>query len=525
MNRLKNFLGHHPVRPTMNYTIIVSLVVILLSAWPVWGATYYVKAGGNDNLDGLSDATAWATISKVKAKVVSGDTVYFRSQDTWTSATPPVLTATAGVTYDGSTYGSGTRAKLQATGGQPGNVIDGVVKIYVSNVTFQGFEIDGNGQSIGGIYIGYLATSDVTNVTIDNCKVHNGKTSAESPPEYYYGIFVSQRYSHTTSNVTIKNTEVYEQPHEGIAIYPAWAVSGNKVDTVLIRNCLIHHTGQEGHRGNAIDVANDSDNVTIEFNTVYSAPVGFAMAHYDPATYGSPDGLIFRYNLLYNNTYGISVASYGYGIGGDASIYGNILVDSGITLTGDNYNSVSIRFYNNTIYNPTIVMYGLYVNSGSSNTSGIEFKNNIIVTGSQIWPIKDLDGVLVTHSNNLLKSGRSEIVSTTSHTYTLSDIETWEPTVKKTDPAFIAGTLPTGFTGTYGTNMVPNTNYFSITSGDALNNGATLGSPYNGCINGAGLATPITRPQGAAYDIGAYEYVGSVLDGIKPQPPTNLRVK
>ena len=61
--------------------------------------------------------------------------------------------------------------------------------------------------------------------------------------------------------------------------------------------------------------------------------------------------------------------------------------------------------------------------------------------------------------------------------------------------------------------MVPNTNYFSITSGNALNKGATLGSPYNGCINVAGLATPITRPQGAAYDIGAYEYVVSIVWG------------
>jgi hypothetical protein len=91
--------------------------------------------------------------------------------------------------------------------------------------------------------------------------------------------------------------------------------------------------------------------------------------------------------------------------------------------------------------------------------------------------------------------------------YTLSTVPTWEATAKNTNPSFAGGTPPTGFTGTYGTDMVPNTNYFAITSGDAINNGATLGSPYNGCINGAGLGTPITRPQGARYDIGAYEYV------------------
>jgi hypothetical protein len=113
----------------------------------------------------------------------------------------------------------------------------------------------------------------------------------------------------------------------------------------------------------------------------------------------------------------------------------------------------------------------------------------------------------------LLASGPTETATVTGEKWVITTLSaatlqsTWETTAQITNPNFAGGTLPTGFTGTYGTNMVPNTNYFAITSGDAINNGATLGSPYNGCINGAGLATPITRPQGAAYDIGAYEYV------------------
>ena len=92
------------MRPIMQCTLIFSLFLILLSACPALAATYYVKAGGNDSLDGLSDSTAWATIAKVQATVTSGDTVYFRSQDTWTSRLPR-FTATSGVTYNGSTYG------------------------------------------------------------------------------------------------------------------------------------------------------------------------------------------------------------------------------------------------------------------------------------------------------------------------------------------------------------------------------------------------------------------------------------
>ena len=92
--------------------------------------------------------------------------------------------------------------------------------------------------------------------------------------------------------------------------------------------------------------------------------------------------------------------------------------------------------------------------------------------------------------------------------YTSADIATWvgDSSTQTASPAFSGGTLPTGFSGTYGTNMVPNTDYFQLTvDSPAKDTGATLAS-YTGAINGAGLATPIVRPLGAAFDIGAYEY-------------------
>jgi hypothetical protein len=128
----------------------------------------------------------------------------------------------------------------------------------------------------------------------------------------------------------------------------------------------------------------------------------------------------------------------------------------------------------------------------------------------------------------LLAAGPTETTTVTGEKWVLTTMSasalqsTWESTAQITNPLFTGGTLPTGFIGIYGTNMLPNTNYFSIISGAALDNGVTLGSPYNGSINGAGLASPITRPQGAAYDIGAYEYQGTVVDTTPPTVPTNL---
>ncbi len=82
----------------------------------------------------------------------------------------------------------------------------------------------------------------------------------------------------------------------------------------------------------------------------------------------------------------------------------------------------------------------------------------------------------------------------------------WEASAKASVPSFIGGTLPTGFSGTYGSNMVPDTDYFQLTvDSPAKDAGATL-EGYTGAINGAGLTTPIVRPLGDAFDIGAYEY-------------------
>jgi len=80
----------------------------------------------------------------------------------------------------------------------------------------------------------------------------------------------------------------------------------------------------------------------------------------------------------------------------------------------------------------------------------------------------------------------------------------YDTNAKTADPLFTGGDLPTGFTGTYGTDMVPNQTYFSITSGDALGNGPVLTSTYNKAINYAGTSSTYNR--GTAWDIGAYEY-------------------
>ena len=115
---------------------------------------------------------------------------------------------------------------------------------------------------------------------------------------------------------------------------------------------------------------------------------------------------------------------------------------------------------------------------------------------------------LVSYSNNHLfrVAGAPRYFVRQGETfYFEADVPTWDATAQNTLQAFIGGVLPTLFSGDYGVDMVPNTDYFSMTSGDAIDSGITLLAPFTGCINGAGLAVPITRPQGLGFDIGAYE--------------------
>jgi hypothetical protein len=517
-----------------------------------WSATYYVKSGGNDALSGWDDANAWETIAKVNSTVTSGATVYFRSQDTWTAGTGgTMVVATAGVRYDGSSYGSGTRATLKPTGKLAGTGNhQAIVVIDASNVTFSGFDIDGNQQNNIGVRVGWYASSNIENITINNCLVHGVGDGSE----YQYSIIVSCAADPaiTVSNVTITNNRVYDASHDGISIYPSWTSVMNHIDTVLIRNNVVHDIGvRQPDYGDGsflcqystgVSVANDSTNVVAEFNDLYNVCTGLSINTSDYEGFGSPTNITYRYNNVHDVLsmgYVNIVGTYGI-VDGSGEIYGNLFYNIGRTggtfnngygwmagkTPGDGYsNDINIHgntafgdgvfsFYNNTIYSNsnysgTVASVVIAYEMDLTDTGSVfNFKNNIIYVSSGYPALIDQFNRLAgTHSNNLFyrTSGANDThVAAGGTNYNRAGVTTWELTAQNTDPTFTGGTLPTGFTGTYGVNMTPNTNYFAITSGNALNNGANLGSPYNIPINTAGVSIPAQR--GTVWDIGAYEY-------------------
>ncbi|HSA07652.1 MAG TPA: right-handed parallel beta-helix repeat-containing protein [Candidatus Gastranaerophilales bacterium] len=564
MDKLIDYKNIDSMKSIINRAVIFSLLLIFLLTCPAWAATYYVKNGGNDSNAGTS-ASPWAKCPGMdgwsgKATLSSGDTVYFDKAGTWSSNSSTTVffkTTTDNVTYNGSTWGAGTRAKIEATSGYTGGVVGGdrpLVYILNNTITFTGFEVDGNQTRSSGIMVGYkLANANVDTVTINNCLVHDiGSFSVTG--DWPYGILVSAAAARTTSKVNITNTTIYNTAHGGIDIYPTWTSSGYPiVDTVLIRNCTIYDTGKctDGYARHNIEVVNDSRNVTVEFCNLYNSPTqGFyyrVSPNYEGNVANPPSGGIFRYNIVHNCGEGITTNNQRGLSGMTLDVYGNIFYNNkswNITIgdgQSDSYPSGVFKFYNNTFLNTTASLAYGDISIAQYNMIGtvptVYFVNNIVSVGNST-PIYDRRGAIATRTNNLLyRSSGTTLAYVSGTSYTSANIATWvgNSSTKTTDPAFTGGTPPTYFTGTYGSNMVPNTTYFALGSASpAVNAGTTLGSPYNGFINGAGLATPITRPQGASSDIGAYEYVesGSVITPpavtppavTPPGAPKNLRV-
>jgi hypothetical protein len=167
--------------------------------------------------------------------------------------------------------------------------------------------------------------------------------------------------------------------------------------------------------------------------------------------------------------------------------------------------------YNNTFYNAPVV-----INNNSATVSVFEFKNNIVYyTGGT--PLTDPQGKITSHSNNIFYRGTGTLVSAGGVNYTSSTLSTYESSASSGNPSFKnTGTLPTGFTGNFGTNLAPNNDGLSLLQTSyAINTGIALASPYNGSINS------ITRPSGSGWDRGAYQSQSAAL---QPGPPSNLRV-
>lgn len=485
---------------------VISLAAFAaVSSLPAQAATYYVSPSGSDANGGTSPSAPWKNCPGMTAysgsgSLKAGDVVYFDSGGTWLTTGAWGLSIMGGVTYIGDTWPStGSRAtiRLNAQPIDPYGVVDWRRDDATNPTTLQGFDIDANHYYSDGVGINhahYLAPLLGALKTINNVVVHNVASTA-SLGQYAYGITVSNHggTSGQVSNVLVENSVVHDTSRDGLVMYPGDENQQCTISNVTFRNNVVYNVGQDSTYGSGspIVVKGQVINGIVEYNYVYGpgTPDNYGAGIFLNSNETNPgigmSNIHIRYNIVNWNLVGGGIRLYSTTdtSSKDVSIYGNVVYNStangGFVINADLKGTNSIRLYNNTFYNAPIT-----VTPSQATYSLFDVRNNIVyypggtaISGS---------GFFTTNSNNL----------------------TANPSLKST------ANLPTGFTGTYGTNLAPNADGLSLASSSpAIGAGVALGSPYNGSINS------VIRPATGPWDIGAYATSSATL----PAPPTSLQ--
>lgn len=466
-------------------------------------ATYYVDlTSGKDSNSGLSTNSPWKNCPGMASYAGSGvlkagDTVYFDRDDTWiVTGSPQGIFLVGGVRYIGDEWeadgeSTGYRAIIRAGNDFNDN---GVIRFRdhtTIQTLFKGFEVDVNGMSANGIDInhGFWSLMNGAIKRVENVEVHHVFTE-QSKGEYKYGIAMSNWGGDNgiLENVEIINCSVHDIGRDAIVLYPS-DDPNSRIGNITVRGCEIYNTGQDPNydEGHGIVIKGWVYNSTVENNYIHNVNSSaiFVSGPENDGTQRGADNVIIRNNILTTQDNNGIIRLYKKGAK-NIKIYGNLIHDNNITggfNLGGNSGTLDLLVYNNTFYN-TFVDLG----SHSSNVSTFEFKNNIIQYSSN--QLRNATAIK-SQANNLLVSSN--------------------PGFK--DP----NSKPTGFVGTYGVDLRPNTEGLSLNVGSsAIDGGTTLANSYNQSINS------MLRPQGSAWDIGAYEFNTETTSYLSP--PSNLRI-
>jgi len=356
-------------------------------------------------------------------------------------------------------------------------------------------------QSVGGQIAGMYGTSNVlfeANWLTRDCCLTTG-------PGLHFAVPYQENDGTIGGihpvDITIRSNRIWDTYGEGIYIGgstpdpPGVAGSHPTGSNIFIYYNWITNAGTRGGQGDFIDVKDGNINLWISNNVLIGTSAGT-----DSDNSGiiaeSGSGILNNYIVGHEGmgANGISVAgSWDNNIGRtNLLVANNVIVTPqrngirNVGVTSTNYQWTNVLFYNNTIYFPS--------NGSGLNLSAfigpVEVKNNIFFGASPFeMPYDAATGLTVVHSNNLFwnPNDATRFARGEGNFWAFSDILTFEPSGQRTNPQLSSLTLLT----------VSNTS-------PAVNAGATLTQLPRDFLG-------VARPQGAAWDIGAYENVTGAL--------------
>ncbi len=415
-----------------------ALLFCVLQTTTLNAKTYYISPSGN-NSTGLTKANAWTGVSNIASTVVSGDTVLFEGNQTFTGNIAISSTNANNPSKPTvfSSYGTG-RATIKTTTSVCGFKSTNAQGIAIKNLIFQGPNPAKYAKDIDGIMFyttntsGYLSNILVRNVevsgfgfcgircysnwapsvgagfkrvVIDSCSVHDCKENGIVTMAYDISNTTYQNY-----NVKVTNCKVYDitgyyagNAHKGSGIVLS------QVDSALIEKCVAYNTGtaNSGCGGPGGIWVWAAKNVLIQFCESH---------HNSSGTTSGCDGLGFDLDGGVTNTtiqycYSHDNDGAGYLLGNfsGARPWGSNTVRYCISVNDARSNNSSItlftaagttwdglKFYNNTVYSTpysnqnsgTAQRYqssAFQMSDWSSSTmTNIECYNNIFQTTSGV---------------------------------------------------------------------------------------------------------------------------------------------
>ncbi|HSP06692.1 MAG TPA: Ig-like domain-containing protein [Acidobacteriota bacterium] len=435
----------------------VGIFIFVLAPLTAQATTYYVAIGGSDSNTG-GPGDPFATIQHAIDQTAAGDTVFVNPG-----------------TFVGARFyfHSGTQALPITLHGEPGAIVNTPGPLNTNNdniwvrnsdyIIVEGFEVLSAPRSGIAVQADPEPDESLGDIVRNNNCHDNGR----------WGIFTGY-----AKDLLIEYNETsYSGLEHGIYV-------SNSSDNPIIRYNVVHHNLSSGIQINA-DPALDGDgiisNALIDSNVIYEngQPTGGGAAINLASV---RDSLIVN-NLLYNNHKG--------GIAG---------WDDG---DGNQWGTMNNRFYNNTVVQPSDGRAVVSLIDGSINN---EIKNNILIhlgfrpsvnTDASSQPGIDSD-------YNLVKDTFSD---DDNNFITLAD---WRALGAGHDQNSI---LYDGNAAALFVNAGSN-DYHILSGSQALDAGITVsGVPDD--LDG------VPRPQGAAFDIGCYEFI-QTCPGDITDPSTSI---
>ena len=468
------------------------------------GNIYSVTTSGNDSSGTGSFTSPWATIRHCLYTMAPGGTCYIGNgvnqtdSDGYTASL--VMNNHSGtaagndalVVYPGATSSIG----ISDGSGQQFGIRCAAIGGSCSYVTVAGFHIYGGGG--GGEAFNPFGQGPVDGGTnwrvVGNflsCPLANGDTGCFETNE----IINLKAFGNEVTNVGI--VAASKQQH---AFYLCSDTNHAEVGWNYIHNnnscrAIQIYSSPLGGGGTGDPTGHNQFDISLHDNLIHDDPCdGINIASVDPS-----QGKVEAYNnLIYHVGLGPDPAD------GEASY-------SCIRMAEDNNNG-STPSGNAEVYNNTLVDCGSHVGTyGWSGTFaiaggsvGLDARNNIAYQLSGEFFTNSggtASGLTLAGSNNIWFGGNQAAPS-----WTTSNIIA--------DPLFVNTSI----------------NNFHLQSGSpAVDAGITISSSnsFNGYQVWNGMPMDrdgVTRPQGSAYDVGAYEYFAGGSTVQKPNPPTNLKV-